>query len=504
MSRDDGILITDLNKQNYKDLMEIGNKRIKNVKNDFGDFGAEFIKETQDRASKKNNEKIQIDLTMDDNDNDDDMSIEILNNNKIEMDNIIEEDNDIQILSNNNQRQRKIFKSFKLLNKSKQQRIATLKQLRKSPGRNIKSQFIPFNIKLFSNRKLINNIYSLSIKRARIESYKKFNRNISNDVYKTVKYEQDFDANKPFIKKIMKNIEIYLKRKQEQRILKEEEKRQQQLLLFEKEKEKDKKQINMSQVIRNKKLEALEEEDHTLINQIVELPLNKVVGKHNRSNLEVTVKDILTLEPGQWLNDEVMNFYMSLLQDRNLKRRQNNKKYVRALFMNTFFFTKLSSNSYNYKSVKRWTKKAKLVKKGCLNLNNIFELDKFIFPVHVNSIHWCCGCINFSMKKFEYYDSMNGSSSDFFRIIRKYLEDEWKDKLKCDKNKYDLNLNEWKEDNNIGKYPQQENGVDCGVFTSKCADWISDDLYPDYAQQNMSYFRERMMVEIVQGKTLDF
>eukprot|EP01084_Bolivina_argentea_P301643 520444_1 len=447
MSRDDGILITDLNKQNYKDLMEIGNKRIKNVKNDFGDFGAEFIKETQDRASKKNNEKIQIDLTMDDNDNDDDMSIEILNNNKIEMDNIIEEDNDIQILSNNNH---------------------------------------------------------LSIKRARIESYKKFNRNISNDVYKTVKYEQDFDANKPFIKKIMKNIEIYLKRKQEQRILKEEEKRQQQLLLFEKEKEKDKKQINMSQVIRNKKLEALEEEDHTLINQIVELPLNKVVGKHNRSNLEVTVKDILTLEPGQWLNDEVMNFYMSLLQDRNLKRRQNNKKYVRALFMNTFFFTKLSSNSYNYKSVKRWTKKAKLVKKGCLNLNNIFELDKFIFPVHVNSIHWCCGCINFSMKKFEYYDSMNGSSSDFFRIIRKYLEDEWKDKLKCDKNKYDLNLNEWKEDNNIGKYPQQENGVDCGVFTSKCADWISDDLYPDYAQQNMSYFRERMMVEIVQGKTLDF
>eukprot|EP00483_Globobulimina_turgida_P009427 UN09446 len=172
--------------------------------------------------------------------------------------------------------------------------------------------------------------------------------------------------------------------------------------------------------------------------------------------------------------------------------------------MNTFFFTKLSSKSYNYKAVKRWTKKVKLVKKGLTNLNNIFELDKFIFPVHVNKIHWCCGCINFKEKKFEYYDSMNGASAEFFRIIRLYLMDEWKDKLKGDVGKYYLKLNEWTDDDNREKYPQQQNGVDCGVFTSKCADWISDDLYPDYSQRDMSYFRERMMIEIICGHTLDF
>ncbi len=52
--------------------------------------------------------------------------------------------------------------------------------------------------------------------------------------------------------------------------------------------------------------------------------------------------------------------------------------------------------------------------------------------------------------------------------------------------------------------PQQENGVDCGVFTSKCADWISDGLEPNYSQVNIEDFRTKMMFEILIGKLLDF
>ncbi len=255
--------------------------------------------------------------------------------------------------------------------------------------------------------------------------------------------------------------------------------------------------------IRYNKFMLLSKEAQLLTRRILYLPLSKIIGKHIKSNLEITVKDILTLEDGQWLNDEIINIYMSLLQDRNLKKRQTSNKYFHVLFMNSFFFTKLSSNGYNYKLVKRWTKKIKFIKKGFNNLNNIFELDKFIFPIHVNNIHWCCGCINFTNKRFEYYDSMKGNNAEFFIIIKQYLLDEWKDKLKCDKNKYNLNINEWDE-YNTEKYPQQENGFDCGLFTCKCADWLVDDLFPDYKQENMSYFRKRMIVEIIQGKTLDF
>ena len=37
--------------------------------------------------------------------------------------------------------------------------------------------------------------------------------------------------------------------------------------------------------------------------------------------------------------------------------------------------------------------------------------------------------------------------------------------------------------------PQQCNGVDCGVFTTMCADFISDDLPLNYHQSEMSHYR---------------
>ena len=171
--------------------------------------------------------------------------------------------------------------------------------------------------------------------------------------------------------------------------------------------------------------------------------------------------------------------------------------------MNTFFYAKLSENSYTYKNVKRLTKPIKLKKKGIIIQNSIFELDKIIFPVHIGGVHWCCGCINIRDKKIEYYDSMNGSALQFFRIIKQYLKDEHIDKLKLNHIKYLLNIQEWKIDNNNNNnYPQQKNGYDCGVFASKCADWISDDMYPDYSQSDMQYFRKRMILEIINGSLL--
>merc|ERR1712228_582884 len=131
------------------------------------------------------------------------------------------------------------------------------------------------------------------------------------------------------------------------RLRKEEEAKALKLEQMESENEKDTK-------LRDNKLCQLTQEEEDLIDRIFELPSNKIVGAHKGHSIEVAVKDLNTLEDGQWLNDEVMNFYMALLQDRNLKRLQQNGKNIRVLLMNTFFFTKLSSNSYNYKAVKRW------------------------------------------------------------------------------------------------------------------------------------------------------
>ncbi len=85
------------------------------------------------------------------------------------------------------------------------------------------------------------------------------------------------------------------------------------------------------------------------------------------------------------------------------------------------------------------------------------------------------------------YDSMIGGydPDDFFDTMEDYLTAEWKDKLKCDKKKYDLNLDDWTRDDNAGRYHQQENNSDCGVFSLKCGDYISKNVYPIFKQANM-------------------
>ena len=49
--------------------------------------------------------------------------------------------------------------------------------------------------------------------------------------------------------------------------------------------------------------------------------------------------------------------------------------------------------------------------------------------------------------------------------------------------------------------PEQLNGCDCGVFTCKYAEYLSQDKTFDFDQGDMPYFRRRMIWEMV-NKTL--
>ena len=47
--------------------------------------------------------------------------------------------------------------------------------------------------------------------------------------------------------------------------------------------------------------------------------------------------------------------------------------------------------------------------------------------------------------------------------------------------------------------PQQMNGSDCGVFACKFAEYLARRAKLSFTQQNMPYFRQRMIYEIVQN-----
>ncbi|KAK9407372.1 sentrin-specific protease 1 [Crotalus adamanteus] len=114
--------------------------------------------------------------------------------------------------------------------------------------------------------------------------------------------------------------------------------------------------------------------------------------------LTITRKDILTLKHLNWLNDEIINFYMNMLMERS---KQKGFPTVHAF--NTFFFTKLKTAGYP--AVKRWTKKV-----------DIFSVDILLVPIHLG-VHWCLAVTDFRKKTITYYDSMGGSNSEACKIL---------------------------------------------------------------------------------------
>ncbi|XP_069979554.1 sentrin-specific protease 1 isoform X3 [Penaeus vannamei] len=194
-------------------------------------------------------------------------------------------------------------------------------------------------------------------------------------------------------------------------------------------------------------------------------------------SIQITRKDIATLCGLNWLNDEVINFYMNLLMERG-----KNDNYPSVYAFNTFFYPKLVKTGYS--TVRRWTKKV-----------DVFSMDLLLVPVHLG-MHWCLATMDFRSKSIRYYDSMLGDNERCLEALKKYLESEHEDKKKA---KYDTG--DWTLEN-MKDIPQQMNGSDCGMFACKFAEYLSRDVAITFDQQHMPYFRRRMIYEIVRATLL--
>ncbi|KAG0235606.1 SUMO1 sentrin specific peptidase 1 [Actinomortierella wolfii] len=192
-------------------------------------------------------------------------------------------------------------------------------------------------------------------------------------------------------------------------------------------------------------------------------------------NVTITKNDIRTLRPGEWLNDEVINFYGNLIMARSNTSNTLPKVHV----FSTFFYKTLSENGYD--KVRRWTKKT-----------NIFEKDYILIPIHCSGNHWTSAVIDMTKKKISYYDSLLGNNPKCFLTLRAYLEKESLDKLKKP-----FDFQGWENEcpKNI---PQQRNGYDCGVFTCFFIEFKSrgEDTF-DFSQADMPYLRQKMVLDIV-------
>ncbi len=120
----------------------------------------------------------------------------------------------------------------------------------------------------------------------------------------------------------------------------------------------------------------------------------------NAFNISITRKDIQTLRGLNWLNDEIINFYMNLICERSQTSDTGLKTYA----FSTFFYSKLIKDGYS--SLKRWTRKV-----------DIFSYNLIVIPIHLG-LHWTLAVIDMNCQEIRYYDSMNGNNNECLKALR--------------------------------------------------------------------------------------
>lgn len=212
--------------------------------------------------------------------------------------------------------------------------------------------------------------------------------------------------------------------------------------------------------------------------QIKQSDINRLVGANKPEDLH--------------LNDSIINVFFELLAERSKKELN----FPDVCIMNTHFLTKLVTSDYS--GVETWTKKV-----------DIFEHDIVLVPVHKEGIqpklnHWALAVIDFRRKTIKVYDSLTNedapTSFDVCKKLYKWLKDEC---LHKKSKKGYLGIGEDWIMGEVRDIPQQENGSDCGVFCCMYAEFITRNRPILFTQQNMEYFRKKMVYEIRSGRMLN-
>ncbi|PPQ98266.1 hypothetical protein CVT26_013534 [Gymnopilus dilepis] len=238
---------------------------------------------------------------------------------------------------------------------------------------------------------------------------------------------------------------------------------------------------------------SLPPEDEQQVSQL--LRKRGVISKFARE--QVSDQDIARLQPGQWLNDEIINFYGAMILARSEASKENpgakkqssrgRKTPLNAHYFSSFFWTKLTEEGYEKGRLAKWTKKI-----------DIFSKDVILIPVNHGNSHWTAAAINFRQKRIESYDSMNMAKERVFKALRRYVNDEHMNKKK---KPFDFTgWTDWAPETT----PQQENGYDCGVFTCQFLESLSrGEENFNFSQKDMRYLRRRMIWEIGNAKLRD-
>ena len=199
----------------------------------------------------------------------------------------------------------------------------------------------------------------------------------------------------------------------------------------------------------------------------------------DKFNIPVTRKTLQCLRDGEWLSDEVVNFYFSMMQEKS-----NRKIFC----WNSFFYSKLSSSGYM--GVRNWTSRRNI------DLFDLSQVEVLLIPVHVVD-HWALGVVDMMNKMTVYLDSLGSDSVEFHSTILAYLQSEFAAKHPGQ----DMAWNAWSRKTASKTLPLQSNGSDCGIFICMYALALaSGNDFSTISTDRVPVMRRRIACDIARGK----
>ena len=219
--------------------------------------------------------------------------------------------------------------------------------------------------------------------------------------------------------------------------------------------------------IKNAKLEFSEENSEYIDNIFNGVDSQDVVIE--KFNIPIKKDSFRRLRPGNWLNDELINFYVELLNERDVSLSAKYPDRKKSVYFSTYFTEKLmgsSKNEFIYDNVKRWLHKRK--SNTC-----IFECDKVFVPINITQTHWVLVVIFVQEKRIAYFNSLRHNKeydgTIFVNALFNWVIEEAKtENLAFDSSEWTLQY--------VVESPQQENGWDCGIFVLMLIDFLTDSL----------------------------
>lgn len=183
----------------------------------------------------------------------------------------------------------------------------------------------------------------------------------------------------------------------------------------------------------------------------------------------LTYKDIKKLYPKKWVNDQIINSYLKLLQPE-----------PHAFILDTLFYPTLQTMAEQGWDIPKLTRI--IARSGIYNFS---QVPLIVFPVNIKQAHWVTVSINNIEQVIEYYDSFRSQNFENVCIlIENFLEN-------IGMGKYD-----WHE----METPIQEYAYDSGIFAIKTIQAIALNKDFFFCSEDMEFYRKVMMLELKHGK----